>query len=87
MAESNEQIILGQTDGTPDGGRLRSVIDGDPRIRALIGRLTPDQARALGGILSDPEKLKGVISSPQAKSFMKKQRVQGGFDGGGNGNI
>ena len=72
MDENNEKIIFAQTDGSPDGGRLRGIVDKDPRLRALIGRLSPDEARRLGGVLSDPEKLKSVLSSPQAQRLLKK---------------
>ena len=75
MAQSNEKIVLRQTEGTPEGSRLRGVFDRDPRLRALLEKLSPDDARVLGGILSDPEKVRSVLSSPQARAMMKKNGI------------
>lgn len=36
---------------------------------ALKNNLTPEQQRKINSIISDPERLKKILSSPQAKLF------------------
>ena len=79
MAENNENFILEQAGSS--GERLRGILGGSPRLRALVDRLSPEDAKTLGSILSDPEKIKSVLSSPQARELMKQQRAQSGVAG------
>ena len=37
---------------------------------ALKNNLTPEQQRKINSIISDPERLKKILSSPQAKLFL-----------------
>ena len=45
--------------------------------------LDESQRQKINGILSDPQKLKEILSSPQAKAFMQKFGKQG-EDGNGS---
>ena len=62
---SSEQInsLLGRFGVT-------SATDSESIEKAVKSSLTPEQQSKIGAVLSDPERLKKILSSPQAKMFI-----------------
>ena len=58
--------------------------DGQESARSILNKsLNENQKKALGQIMSDPQKMKELLSSPEAKALMEKL---GGKSGGEKGN-
>lgn len=59
---------------------MKNGKDGQQNIKKILNdSLDSKQKEAVGKIMSDPEKLRQILSSPQAKELMKK------FGSTGNG--
>lgn len=59
---------------------MKNGKDGQQNIKKILNdSLDSKQKEAVGKIMSDPEKLRQILSSPQAKELMKK------FGNTGNG--
>ena len=58
--------------------------NGQDSVRSIINQhFTEEQKKAMGQIMSDPQKMKELLSSPQAKELLEKF---GGKGQGGSGN-
>ena len=51
---------------------VSSVSDPADIEKAVKDSLSPEQQNKISAILSDPERLKKILSSPQAKMFINK---------------
>lgn len=59
--------------------------DGRESMKSILNNsLTDSQKKALGQVMSDPEKMKQLLSSPEAKALMEK--LGRGNNQGENGN-
>ena len=66
MADSNRD--------TRNVNRLEEAVRSDPRIEALLAKLSPQEAERLGRVIADPVETKRLLSSPQAQRIMEALR-------------
>lgn len=58
--------------------QLEQAINGDARIKAAVSRLSPEDISKLQAVLSDPERTRKLLSSPQAQMLMHRLRKNSG---------
>ena len=70
--EQIDQLIrkLSERMGTPES-EIRSAVSGSDYGK-LLSRMNPAQAKQVEAVLSDEEKAKEFLSSPQAKALIKR---------------
>jgi hypothetical protein len=59
---------------------------GQESVRSILNQtLSEGQKKSLGQIMSDPQKLREMLSSPEAKALMEKLGGSGQGEGGNGG--